>query len=589
MLGSLDVGVVAQLTCQVLAAIGHLHGQNLVHRDISPDNLVVTIGPGGEPLVKVIDFGIAKSLDQLSVLTKSGTFIGKISYASPEHFGGADGAAAVEPRSDLYSMALVVYELLTGMPAVIGDDTKTIIKSHLFSPPRPFSESDPEGRISAPLRAALSKALEKAPEDRFQDAEGFARALREAAAEEIEASRQPGGPWEQLSAVIGQAEELPKPRKPGSTQHRLDSLFPPSEVIPREELPVAEDDAEWASERLIEARGFLDRGQPDQALDRVRQVLARNPDHGQALRLRAEIEQAHRELSEKLQTLRTQTLAIGKIRTLLDQDDIVRAEELWQNVEALEASTPPALAELGEEIATRKAEQARQAAAEEQRRKEAEDTRRRRQLEAAALELRELLRKADVALESGALETAEEHLRRLEHEFGHDDDEVRTRWLLLKTAQSKRRTDGASTAAWEQPLPETPAAKRRIPTLVWAAGIVAVAAAVGFGAGILQRRPEVTEPTAEVTGSPGLLRLDALPWVQLLTITDADDAPIDIPPETYTPTAVELLAGTYTVTVSHPQLPSPRELKVILRSGETTVEVVAVEPYSVDRYFEKNW
>ena len=173
--GPLDYREVVPIAEQALAAMQFLHEKKFVHRDISPDNLMLTLQDGGEPRVKLIDLGVAKSLDATRQLTMTGRFIGKFSYASPEHFGGD-----VEPRSDIYSLGIVLYEVLTGEKPITGTNPMKLIDGHISRPPRPFSETDPEGRVPEPLRNVVLKALEKNPENRWPSASAFATALRAA-------------------------------------------------------------------------------------------------------------------------------------------------------------------------------------------------------------------------------------------------------------------------------------------------------------------------------------------------------------------------------------------------------------------------
>jgi len=170
--GPLDYKVVIPIAEQALAALGFLHSKKFVHRDISPDNLMLT-DVDGTQRVKLIDLGIAKSLESTRQLTMVGKFVGKVSYASPEQFGGD-----VDARSDLYSFGVLLYELLTGAKPIGGSDYVSIISGHLNQPPRTFSETDPHARIPIEVRAAVLKALEKRREDRYQTAEEFAAALR---------------------------------------------------------------------------------------------------------------------------------------------------------------------------------------------------------------------------------------------------------------------------------------------------------------------------------------------------------------------------------------------------------------------------
>ncbi|HYI13567.1 MAG TPA: serine/threonine-protein kinase [Thermoanaerobaculia bacterium] len=171
--GPLDAGTLVPIAEQALEALGFLHSKKFVHRDISPDNLMLTTGPDNATHVKLIDLGIAKSLESNLNLTMAGTFVGKVQYASPEQFGGQLSA-----RSDIYSLGVVLYELLTGAKPFIGTDPMSIVRGHLTLPPRPFEETDPEGRVPPALRAVILKALAKKPEERFQTDAEFAEALR---------------------------------------------------------------------------------------------------------------------------------------------------------------------------------------------------------------------------------------------------------------------------------------------------------------------------------------------------------------------------------------------------------------------------
>ncbi len=165
-----SIALTAEIARQGLRALGYLHRHGFVHRDVSPDNLMLSADVEGRPLVKIIDLGIAKRRGSDPQLTASGIFLGKFRYSSPEHFG-AHGSGGIEARSDLYTFGLVLYELLTGQYPIRGESTSELIAGHLFQPPRDFSETDPAGRVPEPLRRAVLKTLAKEPAERFADAE----------------------------------------------------------------------------------------------------------------------------------------------------------------------------------------------------------------------------------------------------------------------------------------------------------------------------------------------------------------------------------------------------------------------------------
>jgi len=176
--GPPSLALTLEIARQSLNALGHLHARQLIHRDISPHNLMLTRDDAGNPLIKLIDLGIAKSVaaDDAS-LTGTGLFLGKVHFASPEHFGGPHGSSVVDQRSDLYSFGIVLYQLLTGELPIHGDSHAVILASHLVHPPRSFNQTDPSGKVPERLRRIILKALEKDPGRRFQDAAEFTSAL----------------------------------------------------------------------------------------------------------------------------------------------------------------------------------------------------------------------------------------------------------------------------------------------------------------------------------------------------------------------------------------------------------------------------
>ncbi|MCG8457396.1 MAG: serine/threonine protein kinase [Holophagales bacterium] len=160
---------------QTLAALGYLHSKGYLHRDVSPDNLMLTRSVDGEPRVKLIDLGLAKHNAETLELTATNMFVGKVRYASPELFRRP--ATEPTPRSDLYSFGVVLYELLTGVCPVQGSSFEELMAAHLLDEPTPFERTDPEGRVPSELRRVVMRSLAKRPDGRFASAEAFDSAL----------------------------------------------------------------------------------------------------------------------------------------------------------------------------------------------------------------------------------------------------------------------------------------------------------------------------------------------------------------------------------------------------------------------------
>ena len=183
-----------EIAHQSLLALGFLHRKGIVHRDVAPDNIMLTRDEQGLPLVKVIDLGIAKVAEGPIEATATGVFLGKLKYASPEQYGALPKGQRLDGRSDLYGLGVVLYEILTGVLPFEGDTVVELLRAHVFAPPRPFSQSDPEGRVPAELRGAILKSLQKRREDRYATAEDFDREVltireRFVRPEDLEATR----------------------------------------------------------------------------------------------------------------------------------------------------------------------------------------------------------------------------------------------------------------------------------------------------------------------------------------------------------------------------------------------------------------
>jgi eukaryotic-like serine/threonine-protein kinase len=155
--GRLPVRDALELGIEIGRALAFAHAQGLVHRDVKPQN--VLLGNGD---VKVTDFGIARSVDVRAGLTATGTVLGTSEYISPEQATGR----AVDARTDVYSLGVVVYELLAGDPPFSGDSFVAVAMQHVSGPVPSIAARRPD----VPLRvdAALQRAMAKDPDERFQ-------------------------------------------------------------------------------------------------------------------------------------------------------------------------------------------------------------------------------------------------------------------------------------------------------------------------------------------------------------------------------------------------------------------------------------
>jgi serine/threonine protein kinase len=167
-IGPLPVRRAVELALEIADALAFAHDHGLVHRDVKPQNVLLT--PDGD--AKVTDFGIARSLDVEEGVTQTGTVLGTSNYLSPEQASGQP----VTPATDVYSLGVVLYELLTGDVPFPGENFVAVAMKHINEPPPDLMERRPD----VPLRlvAAVERALEKDPSRRFQSMGEFAAELR---------------------------------------------------------------------------------------------------------------------------------------------------------------------------------------------------------------------------------------------------------------------------------------------------------------------------------------------------------------------------------------------------------------------------
>ena len=205
----LPVETVAQLVTEVASALTYAHALGVIHRDIKPANILIS--GGGHALLT--DFGIAYAIedggarDRAKRITESGVTLGTPTYMSPEQSVGDE---AVDSRSDIYSLAVVVYEMLAGAPPFTGPNPRAIMARRLTAAPPPLAAVRPE--LPPGVEAAITRALARQPADRFDTAADFAVTLCGRGEEPPPEPEEPGPPdrrpWRRYVAAAALAIPL---------------------------------------------------------------------------------------------------------------------------------------------------------------------------------------------------------------------------------------------------------------------------------------------------------------------------------------------------------------------------------------------
>jgi serine/threonine-protein kinase len=165
--GPAPVTTALELAMQIARGLSFAHQQGLVHRDVKPQNVLLN----GDGQAKVTDFGIARSMDVQHGMTQTGTVLGTSDYIAPEQAQGQ----RVDEHTDIYSLGVVLYELLTSEVPFPGENFVAVAMRHINEPPPPIRDKRPD--VSPRLEAAVQRAMAKRPEDRFDSMIDFCHEL----------------------------------------------------------------------------------------------------------------------------------------------------------------------------------------------------------------------------------------------------------------------------------------------------------------------------------------------------------------------------------------------------------------------------
>jgi len=179
-IGRLSAAAAADTARQALRSLAEAHAKGIIHRDLKPDNLffakVRTGGAGGghEEIVKVLDFGIAKLVSETDeaigvVETQAGTVFGTPRYMSPEQAQGK----SLDARTDLYSLGVILFQMLTGRPPFTDNDAVVVMARHIKSMPKRPNEAVPDAQVPRELEDVVMRALAKSANDRPANADMF--------------------------------------------------------------------------------------------------------------------------------------------------------------------------------------------------------------------------------------------------------------------------------------------------------------------------------------------------------------------------------------------------------------------------------
>ena len=276
--GPFPVMAAVRLAIQALNGLEAVHATGVIHRDLSPDNLMITEDKAGNLRLKIIDLGLARTLetDSSFEITQVGMFMGKLQYCSPEQ--ASPNGGALDHRSDLYSFGLVLYEMIAGLPPFESENQHGFIFKRLSEDPLPLRGRNPRVEVPVELDRVVRRALERDRDQRFPDARAFISALErvEESLAGLETKEIPQSVVAAARAAGTPPAETPLPAAPRPVS-QLDAQIPrertSSELSKAERVDLLAQ-IERASKRVQESSGEIARAEAALAAGRVDEAQA---------------------------------------------------------------------------------------------------------------------------------------------------------------------------------------------------------------------------------------------------------------------------------------------------------------------------
>ena len=298
--GPFPVAVAVRLGIQALQGLEAVHATGVIHRDLSPDNLMITEDKAGNFRLKIIDLGLARTLetDANFEITQVGMFMGKLQYCSPEQ--ASPGGATLDHRSDLYSFGLVLYEMIAGLPPFDSENQHGFIFKRLSEDPLPLRGRNPRVEVPVELDRVVRRALERDRDQRFPEASAFIAAL-EKVEQSLTAAETREIPMAAFASSLSPEPAAP-PRQRSSSElsraERLDLLAQiekASRRVQESSGEISRVEAAMAAGLLNEAQTLIERieiaAPRTQGLDRLKERLTQMREQESRMLRVAETEQ----------------------------------------------------------------------------------------------------------------------------------------------------------------------------------------------------------------------------------------------------------------------------------------------------------